>query len=571
MPRFVDISGAAPIAAAATVRAAIDAAQEDQAFYVSPTGSDSAAGSVDAPFATIPYAVSQLTAGDTLYILEGEYDQPDAGAVFVASGTPARHITVQGVGTVLIECADTITYSGEVVASNFSPAFDTDGHSFIDFKDFTVANVRSAVTVNTGSSHVTIDGVDADRCHFGFLIYGASHVTVTNSTITDCRSGVMTDAPDSVVPTDLVFTDMTVSGSKNVFSGWETGYRNGDGFIFEYGDRIVVRDVVTHDNWDAGLDIKADNVTVERVESYSNGHNGVKLWGDDIVLRNCVIRDTEATLDDPVTADGNGVNMRTGSATLINTTISNSYWTDIKMGTDIGGSSPPVLTLRNCIVARNVGSVTLSGVSSRCLLHLSAAGTFTETNTLWYDAVRGNAGTVNGVTLTLDGSSVFDVPGFVDHAGSDLHLTASSPAIGLGSSSYDAGTTDFDGNTRILSDGVDAGAFTTETLTRKTLRGTRESVYAITDGAAFEIDPGNGGIQTLTLGASRTPKATSFAEGHSMMLMVAATSYTITWTDGTLNPTWIGGAAPTLSASDQTVISLWKAGSTIYGSLVGYA
>jgi hypothetical protein len=111
----------------------------------------------------------------------------------------------------------------------------------------------------------------------------------------------------------------------------------------------------------------------------------------------------------------------------------------------------------------------------------------------------------------------------------------------------------------------------TSTLTNKTIQGTKETVHTITDGAAFEIDPRNGGIQTITLGASRTPKATNFESGHSMTLMVAATANTITWTDATLNPTWIGGSAPALSATQQTVISLWEVGSTIYGSLIGYA
>jgi hypothetical protein len=32
-----------------------------------------------------------------------------------------------------------------------------------------------------------------------------------------------------------------------------------------------------------------------------------------------------------------------------------------------------------------------------------------------------------------------------------------------------------------------------------------EDVYTITDGAAFEIDPGNGSVQFITLTASRTP------------------------------------------------------------------
>lgn len=110
----------------------------------------------------------------------------------------------------------------------------------------------------------------------------------------------------------------------------------------------------------------------------------------------------------------------------------------------------------------------------------------------------------------------------------------------------------------------------TATLTNKTITGTKETVYTITDGAAFEIDPANGGIQTITLGASRTPAATNFAAGQSVTLMIDdGTAYTITWT--TVNPTWIGGSAPTLATSGYTVIEFWKVGSTIYGAYVGTA
>lgn len=100
-----------------------------------------------------------------------------------------------------------------------------------------------------------------------------------------------------------------------------------------------------------------------------------------------------------------------------------------------------------------------------------------------------------------------------------------------------------------------------------------EVVFAITDGAAFEIDPANGTIQTITLGASRTPKGTNFVEGQAVTLMVNdGTAYTITWTDttfGTSGVTWVGGSAPTLATGGYTVIELWKVGSQVYGALVG--
>jgi len=123
----------------------------------------------------------------------------------------------------------------------------------------------------------------------------------------------------------------------------------------------------------------------------------------------------------------------------------------------------------------------------------------------------------------------------------------------------------------------------TNTLTNKTLTdpaivGTiLEDVYTITDGAAFEIDPGNGSVQLITLGAARTPKGTNFAAGESVLLMVDdGSAYALTWTDtkfGTAGVLWStdAGSAPTLNTSGYTSMVLWKVGSQVYGARVGDA
>jgi hypothetical protein len=123
----------------------------------------------------------------------------------------------------------------------------------------------------------------------------------------------------------------------------------------------------------------------------------------------------------------------------------------------------------------------------------------------------------------------------------------------------------------------------TQTLTNKTLTdpaiiGTiLEDIFTITDGAAFEIDPGNGSIQLITLGASRTPKATNFANGESVVLMVNdGSAYTLTWTDATFGGSGVvwktnAGAAPTLNTTGYTVIVLWEVAGQVYGARVGDA
>lgn len=99
-----------------------------------------------------------------------------------------------------------------------------------------------------------------------------------------------------------------------------------------------------------------------------------------------------------------------------------------------------------------------------------------------------------------------------------------------------------------------------------TLKEVKDTVYTITDAAAFEIDPVNGSIQKVTLGASRSPAATNFESGQVVLLKIAdGTAYTITWP----SVTWVGGTAPTLATTGYSLVLLWKDGDALYGKHVG--
>ena len=117
-------------------------------------------------------------------------------------------------------------------------------------------------------------------------------------------------------------------------------------------------------------------------------------------------------------------------------------------------------------------------------------------------------------------------------------------------------------------------AINTPTIATPTITGTPiETVFTITDAAAFEINPANGATQLITLGASRTPKGTSFANGQAITLGIDdGTAYTLTWSDTTFGATgvkWAGGSGPALATTGYTWVTLTKVGGQVYGFLAG--
>jgi hypothetical protein len=151
----------------------------------------------------------------------------------------------------------------------------------------------------------------------------------------------------------------------------------------------------------------------------------------------------------------------------------------------------------------------------------------------------------------------------------DVDDLLDATAVGVTVQGYDADTAKLD---------VVQTFTAVQTLTDPAIIGTiLEDVFTITDGAAFEIDPGNGSVQLITLGASRTPKATNMVAGESITLMVDdGSAYTLTWSDATFGGSGVvwktnAGVAPTLNTTGYTVIVLWKVSTQVYGARVGDA
>jgi hypothetical protein len=221
---------------------------------------------------------------------------------------------------------------------------------------------------------------------------------------------------------------------------------------------------------------------------------------------------------------------------------------------DVGQITTLAKTDGNIIVGDGSKWVAESGATARTSLGLGTAATTAST-----DYAPAAKGVTNGDSHNHDGGD-----------GAQIAYSSLSGLPTLGTAAAMTGPS-----------GTIVGTTDSQTLTNKTLTdpaiigAIAEDVYTISDGAAFEIDPGNGTIQLITLGASRTPKATNFAAGESVTLMVLdGSAYTLTWTDATFGGSgvvWVGGTAPTLDTTKYTVIELWKVGTQVYGALVGAA
>lgn len=87
--------------------------------------------------------------------------------------------------------------------------------------------------------------------------------------------------------------------------------------------------------------------------------------------------------------------------------------------------------------------------------------------------------------------------------------------------------------------------------------------FTITDGESVDINPANGDIQVWTLGANRTPTATNFKDGQSVILMIDdGDAYAITWT---IVDKWFA-EPPTLSTDELTGVVLFKTGGVLFGA-----
>ena len=258
-------------------------------------------------------------------------------------------------------------------------------------------------------------------------------------------------------------------------------------------------------------------------------------------LNNCTLAGNMAR------GDGGGAKFATLNNCLIN---GNS-------GNEGGGAS--ICRLDNCTIVTNKAN--FGGGADGCTL---------ENCIVYYNA--GNAFNYRGSFMTNcctfpmppGTGNIINPPIFVNLAGGDFHLQFNSPCINSGNNAYVTGTTDLDGNPRIIGGTVDIGAYEYQTPTSIISYAWLQQYGLPTDGSVDYADLDGTGMnnwQKWIAGLNPTNPASVLA-----MLPPVATNNTTGVTVG-----WQSVNTRTYYLQISTNLGAQPAFSTIQSNIVGQA
>jgi len=85
------------------------------------------------------------------------------------------------------------------------------------------------------------------------------------------------------------------------------------------------------------------------------------------------------------------------------------------------------------------------------------------------------------------------------------------------------------------------------------------------------LNAGSGTVQRWVLSGA-VNITDSLNEGESVTLVIGdGSGNQIDWGYNSLNIEWVGGSAPTLDTTNETIVVVWKVNSTLYGMASGVA
>ena len=352
-----------PVLAIAATAAVPAAAHAASAYYVSPSGSDSAAGSSSAPWKTIAHAQSVAASGDTVYFRAGTYGYSSA-----TTGCSSQTAVVDAI-TLSKSGISYVNYPGEKVQFNFSgmtgvncriKGFDVTG-SNIYLRGLEITGVRQNNSLNHESwgvwisgSNNTFDRLDThNNMGPGLFIANGGGNLVLNCDSHDnydpySSSGAGTNA-------DGFGAHIPAGHSGNVFRGDRSWWNSDDGF-----DLINAYSSVTIENswaWRNGY--------LPETTTAGGDGNGFKAGGyGGVYVANGVKHTVRTSVAFLNRAAGFYANHHTVADDFFNNTAYNNHVDYNMLGINSSGSAVGLGTLRNNIAYAGTLTSNMSGTSA---------------------------------------------------------------------------------------------------------------------------------------------------------------------------------------------------------------
>lgn len=578
-------------------------------YYVVDTGDNTNSGAIDSPWKTITYAVSQVSAGDTVYIRGGTYEE--RLNINVSGSEAGGYITFKN-------------YSGETPVLEGENLTPPDGDSAmihiedqnyliiegLEIRNYTTSDNSQfpiGIWINGACSHIQLlnnyihhieqNTSQSEGSANGIGIYGTNgnssinNLTISGNTVSDCKLGDSEALTLNGNVEQFTISNNTVHDCNNIAIdciGWENTASDND----------QTRDGIISGN------------TVYNITSYGNPAYGTERsaggiyidGGKDIIIERNLSHHCDLGMEVACEHSGkttSGVTVRDNIIYMCNVT-----------GIAIGGYSEKVGSVLNCLIQHNTlfsNDTTESGngelmiqvghdnTISNNIIYCSDqnvvfsnffGSSYTYDFTFEYNLYFAPGGTDNctfvwqdttytGFTnyqsgTSLDSTSMFGDPIFVDDSGTspNLHLQSSSPAINAGDPSFTtaSGETDYDGNDRIIDGRTDCGAYEyTGTVN------TAQLTLAVSPAGRGTTNP-EAGTYTANVGASQTISATA-ASGYSFSKWIPtanatvadSTSATTTVTlsgDATVTAEFVEGGSPSQTTCYVTLGSVIEVQST---------
>lgn len=259
-------------------------------FYTSPSGDDTAVGTLNSPFKTISRCINALSAGDTCSIRAGSY--PESPTVS-KKGTAADPITIAAHNN------ETVVIDG----NNTRPTFNLSSAEHITLKDLKLSKSSSYALYADNTKNITISGFEVDHPLDGGLIFrNSQNVLIENSNVhhTNFRGDGSHEAISMVNTSDFEIRNNQVHdsleegidakyGAKNGKIHHNTVYGNGGPNIYiDAASDIKIYNNHVHsakgDKANIGLAVEyhQNRYLTENIEIYNNilrsSPGGVSFW-----------------------------------------------------------------------------------------------------------------------------------------------------------------------------------------------------------------------------------------------------------------------------------------------------